>query len=54
MDEKHGINEMKYRVAMLKIKYLLEQKLITDEEFKKIQKKLIRKYKPIIGELDVE
>lgn len=35
MNEKDGINELKYRVAMLKVNYLLKQKLITDEEYKK-------------------
>lgn len=54
MNEKNGINEIKYRVAMVKLNYLLEQKLITDDEYKKIQKTIIRKYKPIIGVLDVD
>lgn len=54
MDEKQGTNEIKYRVAMLKVEYLFKQKLITDEEHKSIQKKIIRKYKPIIGSLYVD
>lgn len=52
MTEKQGQNEIEYRLSLLKLNELLEQKLITPEEFKKMQKRLIRKYKPIIGVLD--
>jgi len=48
-----GKNELSYRFAILKLKKLLEDNLITEKEFKKMQKALIRKYKPIIGCLDV-
>ena len=53
MTEKQGRNEIEYRLSLLKLNELLELKLITLEEYKKMQKKLIRKYKPIIGVLDV-
>jgi len=53
MTEKQGRNEIEYRLSLLKLNELLELKLITSEEYKKMQKKLIRKYKPVIGVLDV-
>ena len=53
MTEKQGRNEIEDRLSLLKLNELLELKLITTEEYKKMQKKLIRKYKPVIGVLDV-
>jgi len=44
--------EIKYRLAVFKIQKLLEEGLITEAEFKKIRKELIKKFKPVIGCLD--
>ena len=52
MNEIQGKNEISYRFGMLKIKKLLEDKLIDEKEYKKLQKALIKKYKPLIGCLD--
>ena len=52
MNKAQGKNELSYRFAMLKLKKLLEDKLIDEKEYKKIQKALINKYEPIIGCLD--
>lgn len=52
MKESDGKQELSYRIAMLKVKKLLEDKLIDENEYKNIQKALIKKYKPIIGWLD--
>ena len=41
MTEKQGRNEIEYRLSLLKLNELLELKLITSEEYKKMQKKLL-------------
>ncbi len=52
MDEAQGKAELSYRVGMLKVQKLLEDKLIDTKEYKKLQKALIKIYEPIIGWLD--
>lgn len=52
LNSEQGKNEIAYRLAMLKLKKLLEDEVITEKEYKKAQKGLIKKYKPIIGCLD--
>jgi hypothetical protein len=43
--------EADYQMAILLIKNLFAQGLLTDEEFKTVQGKLIVRYQPIIGNL---
>ena len=52
MTAEQAKKELSYRVAMLKVQKLLDDGFITKNEFVKLRKKLIRKYKPIIGCLD--
>lgn len=53
MNEKQGKHETEYRIALLYLRELKKNNVITEEDFIKIQKKLIRKFKPVIGNLDV-
>ena len=43
--------EADYQLALLLIKNLFAQGLLTDEEFKTVQGKLIVRYQPIIGKI---
>jgi hypothetical protein len=43
--------EVDYQRALLLIKNLFAQGLLTDKEFKTVQRKLIARYQPIIGNL---
>lgn len=52
MNQTRAEQEIKYRLAVFKIQKLLEEGLITETEFKKIRKELIRKLNPVIGCLD--
>lgn len=52
MNQTQAEQEIKYRLAVFKIQKLLEEGLITEIEFKKIRKELIRKLNPVIGCLD--
>lgn len=53
MTNKQGENEIKYRLSVMILEDLLEKKMITNDEMLKLKKKLVRKYKPIIGCLEV-
>lgn len=52
MTKKQQENEVKYRLSIMMLLDLKCKGQITNEEFVKI-KRLIRKYKPIIGCLEV-
>ena len=54
MNEKQGSNEIKYRLSIMILSELLNNNEITQEEFLNIRKKLIRKYKPIVGCLEAK
>lgn len=54
MNKKDANNEMKYRLAVMIINDLLAKGKITEEEHLSYKKKLIRKYKPFIGCLEVK
>ena len=54
MNKKQGQAETKYRLLVLLLLNLLEEGSITEEEFKAIRKGVCKKYKPIIGWLEVE
>ena len=53
MTKKQAEAEMKYRLAVL-LNDLLEKGKITKDELLMYKKKLIRKYKPLIGCLEVK
>jgi hypothetical protein len=53
MNKQQAENEIRFRIALLYLQKIFEEKLIDDSELKKLKKKLIRKYKPIIGWLEV-
>lgn len=54
MNEKQGSNEIKYRLSIMMLTELLNNNEITQDEFLNIRKKLIRKYKPIVGYLEAK
>lgn len=54
MTKKEADNEMKYRLAVLILNDLLSKGLIDKKELLTYKKKLIRKYKPFIGCLEVK
>ena len=54
MNEKQGSNEIKYRLSIMMLTELLNNNEITQDEFLNIRKKLIRKYKPIVGCLEAK
>lgn len=54
MNEKQGSNEIKYRLSIMILTELLNNNEITQDEFFNIRKKLIRKYKPIVGCLEAK
>ncbi len=51
MISKQFEGERSYRVSLAIAKSMLIKKLITEQEYNKINKMLISKYKPIIGSL---
>lgn len=53
MNKQQAENEIRFRIALLYLQKLYEDKLIDENELKKLKKKLIRKYKPVIGWLEV-
>lgn len=53
MTKKPQENEVKYRLSIMMLLELKHKGQITNEKFVEIRKKLIRKYKPIIGCLEV-
>lgn len=53
MTKKDAENEMKYRLAVMILNDLTAKGKITEDELLKYKKKLIRKYKPLIGCLEV-
>lgn len=54
MTKKQAEAEMKYRLAVLLLNDLLKKGKITKDELLMYKKKLIRKYKPLIGCLEVK
>ena len=52
MNEKQGANEIKYRLSIIMLNELLNSNEITQEEFPDLRKRLIRKYKPLVGCLE--
>lgn len=53
MDKQQAEAEIRFRIALIYLQKLYDEKLIDDNELKKLKKKLIKKYKPIIGWLEV-
>lgn len=51
MSEEQFKRERNYRIALSIAKSMLSRKLITDQEYSKIDKMLVAKYNPIIGSL---
>lgn len=47
-------NEMDYSLALQYLKQLLENQLLTREEFNEIKRKCLEKYEPYIGQLSAE
>ncbi len=54
MNIKQGENEIKYRLSVIILEDMLAKELITKDEMAKLKKKLIRKYKPVIGCLEAK
>lgn len=54
INEKQGSNEIKYRLSIMMLTELLNNNEITQDEFLNIRKKLLRKYKPIVGCLEAK
>lgn len=54
MTEKQYEAEIKYRLSVLLLLKCYEDKKITNDELLKLKKKLIRKYKPLIGCLEID
>ena len=54
MDKIAAENEIKYRLAVLLLNDLLAKRKISEAELRTYKKKLIRKYKPLIGCLEVK
>ena len=52
MNQNQIIGEIKYRFASLLLDQLLEDKIITKDEWFTFKKKLIKKYNPIISVLE--
>ena len=53
MTKKQQENEIKYKLSIMMLLELKDKKQITDEEFNEMRKRLVRKYKPVIGCLEV-
>lgn len=53
MTKKQQENEVKYRLSIMMLQELKNKGQITDEDFDEMRKRLVRKYKPIIGCLEV-
>ena len=51
MNQEQFKREKNYRVSLAITKTMLSRKLITDQEYSKIDKILITKYKPVFGGL---
>jgi len=51
MNQEQFKREKNYRVALAITKAMLLRKLITEQEYSKINEILIDKYKPVIGSL---
>jgi hypothetical protein len=43
--------ERDYRLSLYLVKVLLQRKIVTPNEYERIRKKLMKKYKPPFGEL---
>lgn len=52
MNQNQIVGEIKYRFASLLLDQLLEDNIITKEEWASFKKKLIKKYNPIISVLE--
>lgn len=53
MTKKQQENEVKYKLSIMMLLDLKCKGQITNDEFEEMRKRLIRKYKPIIGCLEV-
>lgn len=53
MTKKQQENEVKYRLSIMMLQELKDKEQITDKDFNEMRKRLVRKYKPIIGCLEV-
>lgn len=51
MNQEQFNSERNYRVSVAIAKAMFLRKLITEQEYKKINKMLIKKYNPVIGGL---
>lgn len=54
MNQKQAQSETKYRLLVLLLTDLFEGGYITEEEFRNIRKAISKKYRPIIGWLEVD
>lgn len=52
MKKKYADNEINYRLVKLLLLNMKEAELLTAEEVETIRKKLVKKYKPLIGQLE--
>ncbi len=52
MEKKYADNEINYRLLNFLLLNMKDAKLLTDDEVESIRKKLVKKYKPLIGQLD--
>lgn len=53
MSQKQVQSETKYRLLVLILKNLIEEGHITEEKIKSIRKAISKKYRPVIGWLEV-
>ncbi len=53
MNKKDADNEIKYRLAVMLLNDLVMHNKIDEKELLQYKKKLIRKYKPLIGRLEI-
>ncbi len=51
MTDKQFNSEMEYQIRRSIVNKMLKEKIITEQDCKKIDTKLLRKYKPIFGTL---
>ncbi len=54
MNQKQAQAETKYRLLILLLNRLLEDKEITEDESNKIRKAAVNKYRPVIGWLELD
>ena len=52
MDLKQAQNEMRYRLLLIVLSTMLADGIIHENEYAVIRKNLVKKIKPLIGQLD--